>query len=161
MFSSILQQCDPVDIIVQATRSFQPLQNAAAACFLKDPRQMDHINVHALRLVLATRVFLEAVQRVAFDLWSCIRFKPDITYPPITHSGQDETGDRCRSCSCHNSKVVPFSVKSTKLSLPGKFSCIFSSLLTGWSNVEDKGKTLPYIIFHVFFVKSMKILWYI
>ena len=59
-----LGQEDPLE----PTRSFQLLQNAAAACFLKDPSQMDHINVHALQLVLATRVFLEAVQRVAFDL---------------------------------------------------------------------------------------------
>lgn len=53
---------------MKTTRSFQLLQNTAAACLLKGPSQMDHINISVLRLALATRVFLDAVQRVAFEL---------------------------------------------------------------------------------------------
>lgn len=68
VFSSTLQHCDTPEVITKTTRSFQLLQNAVAACLQKGPSQMDHINVWALRLALATRVFLDAVQRVSFDL---------------------------------------------------------------------------------------------
>lgn len=130
VLSRALQQCDTMGVVVKTTRSFPLLQNAGAACLLKCLRQMDHINVCALQLALATRVFLDAVQRVDFDLWSCIHFRPGTIYPKITQSGQDETGNHRWSCQHHNSKLVAFSVMSTKLPLPEEFNCTFTILLT-------------------------------
>lgn len=80
-FSRAWHQGGPWKSTVRTSISFQLLQNVAAACLLKDLRQMDHINICVLWLALATRVLLDAVQRTDFDLWCCVHFKPETIYP--------------------------------------------------------------------------------
>lgn len=123
---------------VRTTRSFQLLQNAEAACLLKDLRQMDYINICVLRLALATRVFLDAVQRTDFDLWCCVHFKSETIYLKKSPTVGKMKQGHCWSCSHHNFKLVSLSFVSTNSLSLGKFSPTFPPLLTGRPHREEK-----------------------
>lgn len=77
-------------------------------------------------------------KRVAFDLWSCIHFKPETIYPTITHSGQDETGNHCWNCIIIQSQYLSQSSLPSCHYLGNSAELLVCSWLDGWPNIEDK-----------------------